>query len=68
MISRLCFVSSDQLKREDVCNLLEPYGIVVQTADLKIDEIQHVEIEEIVTDKVIRVLRVFLRYQVGGQS
>lgn len=57
MISRLCFVSSDPSKREDVCSLLEPYGITVQTADFKIDEIQHVEIEKIVTDKVIRAFQ-----------
>lgn len=57
MIGCLWFVSSDQSKREDVCSLLGLYGIPVQTADLRIDEIQHTEIEKIAIDKVIRAFQ-----------
>lgn len=57
MIGHICFVSSDQSKSEDVCNLLKPHGIEVELSDLKIDEIQHIDIEEITIDKAIRAFQ-----------
>lgn len=56
MSNCLYFVSSDALKRADVCSLLQR-EIDAQGVDLKIDEIQHTDIEEIARDKVIKAFK-----------
>lgn len=59
MSKTLYFITSNKHKKEEAEYIFTPSGIQLQTVNIRISEIMHLELEEIVEDKLLKAYQQF---------